>query len=84
MDFYGYLDTNRSFASSDIMDYSNSTTFKTVLSRTSNAGNGTGATVCLWRKTPEVITSITIFTESAINFAIGSTFSLYGIQAGNA
>lgn len=83
IDFYGYLSTVPSFVSVDVMNYNNSTTFKTAISRVSNAGNGTSATVCLWRKTPEAINSVTLFTEASTNFAAGSTFTLYGIQVGD-
>jgi len=68
---------------SHIQNYSNATTCKTVLSRNNqiNASDGeTGATVGLWRKTPEAITSITYTSTNAANFAVGSTFSLYGIK----
>jgi hypothetical protein len=62
------------------MNYSNATTFKTVVGRYGETNIQTGAVVGLWRKTPEAITSITL--NSASNFfAIGSTFSLYGIKA---
>jgi hypothetical protein len=67
-----------------IQNYANATTFKTVLVRkTSNGGSypGTEAAVGLWRKTPETINSIKLFSSSAGNFAVGSTFSLYGIAA---
>jgi hypothetical protein len=67
-----------------IQNYANATTFKTVLVRkTSNGGSypGTEAAVGLWRKTPETINSIKLFSSSAGNFAVGSTFSLYGISA---
>ena len=60
-----------------IMNYSNATTYKTVLSR-SNLTIQTAASVGLWRNTA-AITSVGIF--SASNFAIGSTFTLYGIAA---
>jgi hypothetical protein len=78
IDYYGFLETVPSFVSADIMNYSNTTTFKTVLGRSANASNGTGATVGLWRNT-SAITSITVFTKGGLNFAVGSTFSLYGI-----
>jgi hypothetical protein len=64
-----------------IMNYSNATTFKTVLGRAGAAGSQVAAKVGLWRKTPEAITSITILTGSSYNFAVGSTFSLYGIAS---
>lgn len=68
----------------DIMDYANTTTNKSVLIRNSSMGTTCVALagVGLWRKTPEAITSITI--NGSVNFAIGSTFKLYGIEAGNA
>jgi hypothetical protein len=62
----------------NIQNYNNATTFKTVLSRSTVPAGQTRATVSLWRKTPEAITSILIFPASG-TFAIGSTFNLYGI-----
>lgn len=66
-----------------INNYSNTTTYKTVLSRTnaatSNAYPGTNAGVGLWRSTA-AITSITI-TTSGSYMIDGTTFSLYGIAA---
>jgi hypothetical protein len=61
------------------MNYANTTTFKTVLMRSNNAGSGgyVQATVDLWRNT-NAITSIEIGCASG-NYAVGSTFSLYGI-----
>jgi hypothetical protein len=68
-----------------IMNYSNSTTYKTVLCRNNLADFGTGATVVLWRSTA-AITNIKLYTSTAnganqYNFASGSTFTLYGIAA---
>lgn len=66
-----------------IMNYTNTTTFKTVLCRTGALGStfpGTAATVGLWRKTPEAINRIDVL-DVAGNFVIGSTFTLYGIRA---
>lgn len=62
-----------------IQNYSNTTTYKTVLSRFNTAGSTVGAVVGMWRSTA-AITSITIST-SAFAYATGSTFSLYGIRA---
>jgi len=63
-----------------IMNYSNTTTYKTVLGR----GNDTlqlRATVGLWRATA-AITSVTVLAApNAYNFIAGSTFTLYGILA---
>jgi len=63
-----------------IMDYSNASTSKTVLSRGISADYQVWANVGLWRKTPEIITSI-LLSVSGSNFASGSTFRLYGIEA---
>jgi len=62
-----------------IMNYSNATTNKTVLSKASNASNNVDAIVALWRSTA-AITSITILGNGQ-NYGIGSSFSLYGIKA---
>jgi hypothetical protein len=63
-----------------VMNYSNSTTNKTVLTRSdgANAG-GTGAVVGLWRNTA-AITSLTLACSGA-TFSTGSIFTLYGIAA---
>ena len=62
-----------------LQNYSNSTTFKTALTRLTNAGEFVAALVGLWRST-SAITSIT-FDAGSTNFPVGSTFSLYGIKA---
>lgn len=65
------------------MNYSNSTTYKTVLSRSNRASAETGADVNLWRST-SAITRIDLAmggTFPTNNFASGSTFTLYGITA---
>jgi hypothetical protein len=61
------------------MNYSNTTTFKTLLTRSNNAGVGVDTQVELWRNTA-AINQIQVFT-TANNFANGSTFTLYGIKA---
>jgi hypothetical protein len=62
-----------------LLNYSNSTTYKTVLIRANNASDGVDATVGLWRNT-NAITSIDIGLDTG-TYAIGSTFTLYGIAA---
>jgi hypothetical protein len=64
-----------------IMNYANSTTYKTVLARYGIAGDRVRAAVGLWRATPAAITSITIINNGGTNFSVGTTFSLYGIAA---
>lgn len=60
-----------------IQNYSNSTTYKTVLSRRDAAGFYAVATVNLWRNTA-AITSITLASQFG-NMDIGTTLTLYGI-----
>jgi len=63
----------------DLLNYSNTTTYKTCLIRTSNAAAGTAATVGLWRNTAAINT---IFMRiSGFNMAAGCTFTLYGIKS---
>ena len=64
-----------------VMNYANTTTFKTMLSRTGDAGVVVLAYAQLWRKTPEAINSVTYLSDT--NFAAGTTFTLYGIKAGS-
>ena len=62
-----------------IMNYSNTTTYKTTLSRGNDAGGGLDAMVHLWRNTA-AITSITI-CENTGTFSTDATATLYGITA---
>jgi hypothetical protein len=66
-----------------LQNYSNATTYKTVLFRANNATSsgfpGVTAAVGLWRNTA-AITSISLTTAST-TFLSGSTFTLYGIKA---
>jgi hypothetical protein len=63
----------------DLLNYSNTTTYKTILNRANNAAYATEAMVQLWRST-SAITQIDIF-PNASTFVVGSTFTLYGIKA---
>ena len=76
----GYV--NSTFVSNQIvqlMNYSNSTTYKTFLSRANNANVGTDAITGLWRSTA-AITSIKLLV-SGDNFASGTMATIYGIKA---
>jgi hypothetical protein len=64
-----------------VFNYSNTTTFKTVLSRHNNANNQVSVHCGLWRKSPETINTVFVRPGGAVNFAIGCTFTLYGIKA---
>lgn len=66
----------------NFMDYSNTTTYKTIITRANPSNSMVACTVNLWRSTA-AITSIEINT-GGVNMNIGSTLTLYGIQAGNA
>jgi hypothetical protein len=64
-----------------IMNYTNTTTFKSTLTKDANDKNGSGtveAIVGLYRST-SAITTVNVVGGS--NFAIGSTFTLYGIAS---
>jgi hypothetical protein len=63
------------------MNYSNTTTNKTVLSRgNDNDGGLVRADVGLWRST-SAITSIRFISNLGANLATGSVFTLYGIKS---
>jgi uncharacterized protein len=64
----------------NINNYSNSTTYKTTISRGNNGDFNTSALVGLWRNTA-AITRIDVICESGASYTAGSTFTLYGIAA---
>jgi hypothetical protein len=72
--------TNAAMNILNVMNYSNTTTYKTVISRTGAAASGVNANVGLWRNTA-AITSITIKSSGVTTFSTGATFTLYGIKA---
>jgi hypothetical protein len=75
------LTTN--FSQNSIMqflNYSNTTTYKTSLTRYNEASAGVGAYVNLWRST-SAINTIRLAIAGGTNFVSGSTFTLYGIAA---
>ena len=77
---YGYTGANNGMAVWNFMNYSNSTTYKTALSREwYGAPDLTEARALLWRATSP-ITIITL-TRASGNWSAGSTFTLYGIAA---
>lgn len=63
----------------NIMNYSNTTTFKTCLIRSNRQQTGVDAIAGLWRST-NAITSV-LLSGNGNNFVSGSTFTLYGIKA---
>jgi len=72
------LQTTQSNSITHIMNYANTTTFKTALTRYNTPSTGVTATgVMLWRKTPEAIHTINLTNTSNVT----ATFTLYGIKA---
>ena len=63
-----------------LFNYSNTTTFKTAISRSNAADLATSSWVNLWRST-SAINIMTIAESSGGNLITGSTFTLYGIKA---
>lgn len=64
----------------EILNYSNTATYKTVLARSNYTNRDVISTVGLWRNTA-AINSITI-KESSVNYLIaGSTLTIYGVKA---
>jgi hypothetical protein len=61
------------------MNYSNTTTNKTVITRANNASEATAVFVGLWRNTA-AINSITVSNNTG-NYANGDSFTIYGIKA---
>jgi hypothetical protein len=76
--------TNPSTIIWNIMNYSNATTYKTVLVRGNELSTtypGVTAAVGLWRNTNAITSLDIILGGGGSNFAVGSTFSLYGIKS---
>ena len=81
IDIYGSMGTTLfNNANLHIMNYANTTTYKTFLSRSNRAGTGIDAIVGLWRST-SAISTIVLAPTTGVNFSSGSTFTLYGIAA---
>ena len=75
----GQVQTTLSTCINHIMNYSNTTTYKTLISRDGNSSVLTQETINLWRST-SAITSILVYQSSSANFLTGSTFTLYGVK----
>lgn len=78
-DYNAYANATQTVNICNIMNYSNSTTYKTALFRSNNASLGVDAGVGLWRNTA-AITQVLIKTNAS-TFSTGTVFSLYGIAA---
>jgi hypothetical protein len=69
--------SNQTVAIMNLMNYSNTTTFKTALFRLNPTAAFVAAEVALWRNTAAV-TQLDVISSSG-NFTAGSTFTIYGI-----
>lgn len=80
--YYGAVTTTagNSVHTINVINYANTTTHKTVLTRANAASSGVDASVGLWGSTA-AITSMTFDLPSTRTFSAGSTFTLYGIKA---
>ena len=77
---YSYpTNTNNNVTICQIQNYANTTTWKTLLARGSNASIGTTLTVGTWMSTA-AITSITVTVDGG-NLDANSTATIYGITA---
>jgi hypothetical protein len=84
--YVGYLPATLAAAGSignliiNYQNYSNSTTYKTILSRTNAATSKVQASVAM-RSNTSAITQINVATFGVGYFTSGTTFTLYGIKA---
>jgi hypothetical protein len=80
LDYYGIVEaTAPCIHITNIMNYANTSTFKTAMTRANDAASGVDAIVHLWRST-SAINRIDIYLD-AVSFATASMFTLYGIKA---
>lgn len=76
----GQFSTGQGIAIHDIMSYSNTNVFKTVLIASALPGTNLFRWVGLWRSTAAIDT-VKVAAFAGLEFAEGTTFSLYGIKA---
>lgn len=63
-----------------VLNYANSSTYKSSLSRIARSDYATAATVGLWRSTSAINSITCVLTGGgSTSFASGSTFTLYGV-----
>lgn len=72
--------TNQSTTIVNIMNYSNATTYKTLVSRHSDGNEIVMAIVGMWRSTT-AINRVEVFFTAGTYFSSGSTLTLYGIAS---
>ena len=78
----GYVASSANFNSIyNIMNYSNTTTYKTQISRGNNPTGNLYATVSLWRNTAAINSILIKWYSSTGQYGVGTTLTLYGIKA---
>ena len=77
---YGYMTTSWGQLTVHLMNYTNTNMYKTFITRASNAAVGVGAVSGTWRSF-NPINTIYLVKGGNANFAVGSTFAIYGIKA---
>lgn len=78
---FGNIGTTNTTATAHIMNYSNTSTYKTTLGRASSVTEYAIAYVSLWRSTSAINSVVVLSDNLSTNFIAGTTFTLYGIQA---
>jgi hypothetical protein len=76
----GYYDTAMGMNVIQVMNYSNTTTYKTFIQRNSKASNQAQAAVGLWRST-FAINQIDIYSASGATWTTATTATIYGIAS---
>ena len=79
LDGSSYSSSAQNIAISNIMNYSNTTTYKTMLNRSGYASDQAEMSVALWRSTNAINTIQVLVDSQSIN--AGTTFTLYGIAS---
>jgi|688.fasta_scaffold272225_3 hypothetical protein len=64
----------------EFLNYSNTTTNKTMINRSGRAGLSATMSINLWRNTA-AITSINFRLASSLSYQVGTTIAIYGIKA---
>lgn len=73
--------SGRSISITHFMNYSNSTTYKSFLTRGGSAATDTGAAVYLWRSTSAITSLVLTGDPIGSNIGAGSVLTLYGIKS---
>ena len=76
----GRIGDDQSVSMFNFQNYSNSTTYKTCISRGNSAGNLVITNAGMWRST-SAITSLVLSVADTSNFNTGTVVTLYGIKA---